>query len=106
MPRFLFVGRVSEAQLKKLRAEAFEKAKTRATALAEATGHRLGPLQGLSSYAGRFAGPGAPSAPFSPSAEPGVPDDSDTLEARDADPSGVEYRVIMNAMFRLQPPAR
>jgi uncharacterized protein YggE len=105
MPRFLFVGRVSEAQLKKLRAEAFEKAKARATALAEAAGHRLGPLQGLSSYASRFGGSSAyPVTPstFSATGEQGVADDSDSLEASGSDPSGVDYRVIMNAAFRLQ----
>jgi hypothetical protein len=102
VPHYLFVGKISDKQLRKSRVEAFEKAKSNAVALAELGGCRIGTLLGLSaSY--EFNGEGADN-----SLGPGFDrfhadvDDFDRREASAPDPSNLWVHVHVSASFRLK----
>ena len=51
VPTFLYVGRISDAQLAEARAKAFGKARKSAQTVADATGRKLGSLVSVSSHA-------------------------------------------------------
>lgn len=56
-PRYIFIARLSEAEQKKLRAAAFQKAREQAEQLAVASGRKLGKLRGLNAH-GDLSGQG------------------------------------------------
>lgn len=106
-PRFVFVARISDEEYAKLAAQAFAKARQKATALAAAAGARLGPLQrldgqdgGASSYQEQYymqMGYGYSTTQLQ--AEAG----SDAHEAVGNEPGKVTYQVTVSAAFALQP---
>ncbi len=120
--RYLFVGRVSAEQLRRSRAEAFQRATAQAAAVAKIGGRRLGALDTLSVSTQGFGGGDAydpfgsvPGMPLLPpegrSVSPSLPDEVDwdvaaPAESVSPDPSSLQYRIAVSAVFRLQQTVR
>ncbi|MGQ0635969.1 MAG: SIMPL domain-containing protein [Planctomycetaceae bacterium] len=113
-PAFMFVNRVSEAEREKALADAFEKAKAKATRLARAAGARLGALRSLSTSDTGGAGfedysMNAVYGSYASRAmqmlrqqQGATPANDDEMEAVGVEPGMVRYNVTITASFTLE----
>jgi hypothetical protein len=100
-PYYLFVGQVSDADLRNAKTEAFRKAETDAAAHARIARRSIGWLLTLSLMGQGGAGD---RDPFGGRASPAPTADAIPCEAVGTDPSSLQIEIEASATFRLLPP--